>query len=334
MNIQEIKTKYKQAPGPNTGKSLAMLQYIEDLASKTGTNISDWDASIFLKDDHVYSTKTTINKIFFERKEQTTTRVVQEVTDLGTELKNALNKYNKDRIAKAIKIQTQKREECVKQATQLQEDCAEQLKQAYTFTRAIEIYSKGEGPTFGDQIIDLLKDGLLTFESFDGKILKLSTQDIINTEVNPTAKLDLRVNLGQYLLEIDIETLRIFVKKFKNNISVGPYYHPHVNYDGNICQGNAAAAYANLTASAQVKELVQLIVTILQTYNPGNPYKTLADFHLNNPNKEDRVRLEAPKAEIIIGKGATPFVEEELFVEEGYDCAECEDEGCEECEDR
>lgn len=321
MNISELKSQYKANPGPTSGKNLAMLQYIEDLASRTATNIAEWDAGIFVDEGNIVTVKTKINKIFFERKDQSQVSVVQEVDALQKELNDSLNKHSYSRIKQALDGMKKRQAAAIKEATDHYKNAAELIQGAYKLIGDIAALEGGQASTFGDQVMEVLRTGLLSFQSFDGTILRLTTQDIINTEVNPTAGLDLRVNLGQFLFSIDIKTMRVLVLKHKNNIMVGEHYHPHVGAGGDLCQGNASASYASSSVEGRIGDLLQLIITVMQTYNPANPYKPLAKFHEASPRKEERYRVEAAKAEKFVGKGAAPMVEEDE--DEIEECEEC-----------
>ena len=301
------------------------LQYIEDLAGRVGASIHHWNLEeLFREKDsrsfHLVKDKSQINKIFFEKYELAKADKGNEFADIEAGLKTALENISAGRAKQQIEALKQQKEKHIADAKARYAQGDDFVRRAWL--HEMDIQKLGNGTlTLASQVFEVLQAGFWTFDSFDGTLLTLFTsQDIINTEINPSAGVDIRVNLGQFKARINVTTMATNIFAHKNNIKSGSFIHPHVNEVGDICWGNANETASRLRADGKIKDLLTLVATLLSTYNSSNPYRALVEFQ--NLAPQDR-RITAPPIKST-RLGAT--VEAEVPVETWDDLEMDEDE--------
>lgn len=112
-----------------------------------------------------------------------------------------------------------------------------------------------------------------------GEYLYLNTKEnVVCTYKNKLAKCDITVNFGQLAVKFDLRTFESSVIPYKKNIRYIDLYHPHVNQSGHICWGDALKTSSAMQQEGRIFELLELLYTLLFTYNERNPYAGIECF--------------------------------------------------------
>ena len=134
--------------------------------------------------------------------------------------------------------------------------------------------------------------------------------DIIMTYKKPSIDVDLRVNLGQFKLQISFDDgLRINVKAFENNVFVGSKYHPHLSGCGDVCLGNMQEIHDEAIVEDDIFTAVDAISKVLHTYYDGDPYVIIDEFVIESKQIQ-------PNGKIL----------ESEVRQQSHDCPECDSE--------
>lgn len=275
--------------------NLNSLAYIKTLASSNNVNIAEWNIlSLFSQADGVnlFTDKKALNKIFFEqlekvkkqkKEEQNKPEVIQNVQLQVEKIKGAFIEAAKK--VRATEIQTLRnnlyyQEDAVKKASQ-NLDVA--LK-AYNDSQR-KIMSLEQVTDVDQKYLDTLKgiqkviaEEIWVNPVYENGYLYLNTNtSVMLHETNKLANLDLHVDVGQLAVRINIAGgMNFEVIPYKNNITVGGYFHPHVRPEGGICWGEAQTAAMKNIANLELDKALRLLHALLNSYNGGSPYMQLA----------------------------------------------------------
>lgn len=262
-----------------SGSERTTLNYIEQLASQTSTDISEWDFTPFAAcppDD-----RRAINKVFFHLKDERAqglpaiTITIQEVlADVAAETKKTTD-------ARIKKLQGDHKayldESLVRYAS-----AQNFLTHAWNFKKEeYALTARGSDYILTD-INRVIAQGFWEYHDYANGVLRLATKvECIMSETNKAAGIDRRVNMGKYLARLNVKTMSLELHRYLQNplAPKGPYHHPYVGTDGQICWGNAASTAARHLASGQVFEVLNLLISLLVTYTPeATPYARLHEF--------------------------------------------------------
>jgi hypothetical protein len=125
--------------------------------------------------------------------------------------------------------------------------------------------------------------------------------DLVMTHKNPSAGLDIQVNLGKLIAELSLPDMWFSLRPNKDNVgnlfTRNGYYHPYASTSGSICWGNADGEAARLMASGKIHEALVLMQGLLTHYSPDTtPYESLENFHnayLRSQGIEPPIRVRA-----------------------------------------
>ncbi len=303
------------------------LGYVETLALQTNTRIDNWTTNTFINHTDGALSRREINKIFFILAEQQTKSVseLSTSTTQGIEQAFATNfeqsKVHRIRLLRDshnghirdAKIAAQRHEHYVKMAWEKQEE--------------ILGIDKQETGYASKQVKQLLDEGFWDFLSFEDNILKLATKnDVIMTEINPAAGLNRRVDLGQFIGALNIETMSMRLLRYKRNLravnSLG-YWHPYVSDRGEICWGNSSGSASTLLAKGEIYKIFGLLANLLVTYSQtSTPYTQLSTFEPRNDAAGELPRTDAGPS------GAHRPAEDNCehcgLSQDGCDCSYCD----------
>ena len=133
-----------------------------------------------------------------------------------------------------------------------------------------------------------------------------TTHDIILTDINKRAGLDLRKNVGQFLIEQEVQILNTGHVVLRHEPSAHPYrnnwrvsgrgdsiIHPYIN-KGVMCLGNSHRPVRKALEQNNLPYLMNVIFATLSTYSSaGGPWRTLEQFMASARPMKDK----APKQE-------------------------------------
>lgn len=261
------------------------LEYIEELASKTQTDVGSWDLqAVFNKDENnrachgdIVTDKRQINKRFFEHREKLEKGPIGFSEEIKKQVENGFARWPKqiDALKQAL---TDRRRRYTEQTRYAEEAATNYV----GLMRALERAEQGDVPNLAENLEAALKEqSFFKFVGIESDYLRFETvADTILIEKNPAAGLDLRVNVGTFVLYIGLNGLTPSIEPLENNIRYNHVFHPHVSNEGDICFGKAQARVLTARAEGDFKTILQMVAHILSSYSPeGGPYVSLQSFH-------------------------------------------------------
>lgn len=258
------------------------LDYVEQLAMQTSTRIDEWPILEILK-DAPRGDRRAINKAFFGYtppvKAETPKVVIPK--DAEKVFEDVSKTHDLAKTNRIRELNTQA-ERDLNQSIEHTKRAETSRKQAWDKWKEVAALEDRPANYIANEVRRLLTEGFWKFESYTDGWLKLSTiNDIVMSEINPSAGINRRVNMGKFIGALRVKDAAMRVWKFRNNVLTkgGSNYHPYVNYEGFICWGNAEATASRLLATGQVYEAYMLLGSLLGTYSPDStPYARLMTF--------------------------------------------------------
>lgn len=110
--------------------------------------------------------------------------------------------------------------------------------------------------------------------------LQLKTNSVWIRKEDKGIGIDYQVGFGSYLVEVSIPEMEIKVLPFEDNIFKGSHCHPFVGSGGSVCWGDEADDASDYENDGQIYKLLQLLATLLTTYDGSNPYVDLHTFQV------------------------------------------------------
>lgn len=275
---------FSRQPAELKTANIQAIQYLEHLVSSTNTGVGLWDfEELFVSSKRpltMQSNRSEINRIFFEKRTQS----LAEIGSVGKVLDPAIidRLAQRSRELKAEMVERARRdvrsaESNLQRSIEGYRSCLGSYADARTKLHSFE---GGESYSFGSQITELLSENFWTYHDFDAgeNVIKFLTPEIVLTEINPAAGLDLRVNLGRFVGNLGLYDFAVWIGGFERNINVNGYIHPHVASGGDICWGNITDAFTRATRARDIKKIMQLAASLLISYSAEAPYRSLIAF--------------------------------------------------------
>lgn len=286
--------------------NIESLTYIKYLMTVTATSPKRWNIfKIFGGEDgneqKLVTARNELNKRFMEALAAQKAKQVEtsdEALKILPELMEAIDQGLEQSLAARKRDLDNSLERHVNQITRLYNDVTRQIKAMSDLSREKERLN-GDNPvgTIKDELETVLKEGYWTNPILDGGWLYLNTQEeIILTQKNKAANIDIELNMGQLAVKIDMTSFRMYVIPYKNNIAVssgsfGTVYHPHVSGEGNICWGDAGPQVAEWQAGLNLGKILKMLYSLLFTYSDSAPYVTLKQMK-NDARRKGRTSSE------------------------------------------
>lgn len=142
------------------------------------------------------------------------------------------------------------------------------------------------------EVEKIIRDGWYTLHSVTNNTISFTTPEIIISHIKEAAGINMKVNLGSFLVKYEPRERRIKVVGYNNNLTIPYdgdqfYVHPHVHASSNnVCWGNGSAVYTKAMLEYAPHKAFNALRTLLQTYNDESPYVRLSRFELQrNPSK-------------------------------------------------
>jgi hypothetical protein len=268
-------------------EQIEATRYIELLASQTGTRIESWDIlKLFSagKGKVLIVDKTEINQRFFSQLEAIKVTTLTEVSVLDSETFKKIDEVSKGRV-KVGKKNSNSIEALKKRQASYLQMIEKYLLRANQYTEKASNLEKqlnvleSKRTNYASQINELLKENFWEFRRLNDRTVELVTRtDIILRHRNPAAGVNLSVNMGRYLVQLDLFWNTVSVWPYKDNVLVNGYPHPHITSGGSICWGNASSVIAKAMPRGDLLTVFRLLASILTSYNDGSPYVSLEHF--------------------------------------------------------
>lgn len=268
------------------------LHYLEELASSTNTNISDWPIEAYQSAEN----RRTINKIFFGMQAESAPKISNEevLAGLGSALVN-LDKKVQEQVMQVAANARSNMDYAYAQAHEHMKRFNEKMREASNQRAIADKIEGNKGKCVTTEVSKILQIPFYTNHTIpdNGSWLKMETaNEIILTEVNPKAGIDRRINMGKYKVMIELFSNEVRVDYHSNNLQSRGHIHPYISGSGNVCWGTASDAVHKMQKNRESAEILNLLSSLLSTYSPdSNPYQRLMDFE--EPNRR-RVPLQPP----------------------------------------
>lgn len=279
--LEHRRERFIHAPVP-----LGICEYLEQLASQTGTNIDHWELEAF--EGLEASDRRGINRVFFARQAQNQTDEANLDDHSERLLASASHQFEgakEERLTVLRRSHTQKLTHA-KTATRV---LNERVKEAWDIKK--EMYALQQRPAnyVTEEVRKLLKEGFWSWHKYEnGKLFLRTKNTVVLTEVNAASGVNRRVVMGKYLASLKIADEKIQVHRYQQNIVIDGYYHPYVDNDGDICWGTAGSTATEMLANGGVYDIFSLLSSLLTTYAPdATPYARLYDFEDSEGTRQD-----------------------------------------------
>jgi hypothetical protein len=282
--------------------NITALTYIKTLASSSNVNIYDWDLlEVFAQEPggvNLVTDKKIINKRFFDQldkikkapKEAKKVETPEEIEAATLEVEKIKKAFiDAAKLVRQTEIQNLKNnlwtlEDQIRRTQQAYDLSLRQFNESYTKINALEQVADIDTKYLKalEGIQKVIDEGIWINPVYENGYLYLNTKtNIMLHDVNKAANLDLHIDFGQLAVRININNhMRFEVIPYKNNISVESHYHPHVQPAGGICWGEASTASAKNIANLELDKALRLLHALLNSYNPGSPYRPMARFKI------------------------------------------------------
>lgn len=261
---------------------IELCSYLELLAGQTATDIDSWTLTPFSDCEKPLGgiDRRIVNRVFFEQKEARLNGVEALAVAVSETHLNAsieIAEFTRQKIATFTGQYLEKMKAVERYNAYLEVV----LKDAWLNKKEIYALEGRPATSILDAVNKLISEKFWVFESYkDGALSLVTAQDVVMSEINPSAGINRTVNLGKYLMRYDVKTASLKVLRHSQNIlRDGTFYHPYIYKDGTICWGNAANTAYKLLAEGALYEVGGLLSALLVTYAPdATPYVHLYDF--------------------------------------------------------
>lgn len=285
------------------------IRYIQMMSTELNKNIMNIDfvATFYNEHNKLITSHQEINKILFafKNEEKKKKEVPDEIIDL-------LKVNEIDRISKEKKILLERKKCYLDEINRVYLKLSELNMDIIKIVKEISYLRDNHSTRIVEQIKLISEIPNLEFDHLGNDCIhfKLLNNTIL-TYKNECAGIDLRVDLGQFIICINLIHFTIRLLPFSNNVFLNEFIHPHFYTDGSPCLGTLKESYNEALTEFDIKTMVEIILTLIKHYNPDDPYRTLADFAI----KSEQIQ---PNGEILEEE------EEVLNWNHYFQCPECE----------
>lgn len=270
---------------PKRTEQVEAVKYIQMIAATSGVDISKWDCQEIFGDgkgvSSIITDKKQINRRFFERCDEIRRNVpVEQVFESVDDL----SKHHIDEISKRYMLDVAARAEneitsMLRRVKEYYDQAEGYLREATLRRASISGCPAQRAPNLGNQIQEVSNSSQWVYKGLRGDSVVFTTRnDVILKHKNQAAGIDVTVNFGKFDVLYSLETFLLKVKPCENNVFVHDYYHPHINYAGSVCWGSASDTVSKALSSLNFTHVMTILASVLNSYNPDNPYKPIEMF--------------------------------------------------------
>lgn len=286
MNLSQIRAGgwrvFARQSAEKRNQNIQSAQYIETLAQQTGTQVGLWNIFELFgvgRGNNLLQDRSLINQRFFQKKSEQDAVTTNDATRVRELIRGPLERIANEQRSNRIRQLTREHERYKSRVISFLQQAAQFNADAYRCYLEINRWNGAEAPIL-DEIMAILRDTFWEFHDFDGRCISFLTRtDVVLTEINPAAGLNIRLNMGKFRAALPLDNpgdLRVF--PHSGNTLVNRYPHPHVGQDGWLCWGNASAQSANFAAAGQLSQLMRLLSSLLTSYSAEAPFVSLVRF--------------------------------------------------------
>lgn len=263
MITAQPKEKYKLPKGSIT--------YLEALQSQTGRMLDQDEWEIFAE----ITKKNDINKMFFALPEKK--KGIKPTKERINAIKNEYKKHAQEQKAKRIRDNERAIQNSLDSASAYTRDATTQLNKLGELRRDHALILEIE-IDIEKSIIEACENKFWSLHEMTSNALIFKSNDIILSDKNAKAGVNLTVNLGSMFLHMRFPLGQILVKPAANNFFYRSYYHPHLNVTGEPCYGNTQQSIIQALGAHRINDALVIMQNLLTTYNSDSPFIGLKAF--------------------------------------------------------
>lgn len=216
--------------------------------------------------------KSQINEAFFKWKE--TYKPAEVVIDSAV-LEFADNSYGAE-TSEDYKKQLKRADQMRTSIADYERSCAQFREDLFIACQRMELLKLRPGLKVSDYLKTIVADGWYTIRRvYNGAIEFYTPGSTVCSWVNVEAKIEMRVDMGQYLV-LWKPGFAPAVHRYSNNITCNNYYHPHVNTSAEVCWGTATETVDEARTKGRIDVMLAALREILMNYNSASPYVAIA----------------------------------------------------------
>lgn len=281
------------------------VKYIEMVASTSGIDISDWDCHQIFSTDaackEIVTHRPSINARLFDHAEKLRSELPpsETSTELSIAVREALANLSRQIIANRISDADIRIRSLLRNANDAYIRMESYVKDAAAERAALSVIT-GRDNRIEEQVQEINNSSFWRYlRTEDHGIIFVTKNDIICSYKNPAAGIDITVNFGKYKAVYNMNTARISVFIYENNLRVESIYHPHVNSNGGVCWGNASEATTKAMANMDLSQLFGLLASVLVSYTPGIPYVSIENFYRSTQTAKELESQEKTRMKLL-----------------------------------
>lgn len=310
----------------------AAQRYIDRLASISGTDISDWELSVFNNpassiDNGIHIDKNKINACFFaelERLDKLKDAPATPLSNIPAEHLERVKMHMESVAYKAKKNYIEKSNMLGEELRMVINRQHEIVYERRRLTDAICGTRNVTGQSLVEQIDKIIGTGFWTLGDDCGSgYYSFYTPPITLFYQNEAQAADITVPMGRFRVDLNWDNKGIIVFQHRENLRFGDYIHPHVSVDGRICFGTMELDYLRAVEVCDYVKMMEFTRIVLSRYWSDNPYQYLYRFkeafeaggHLDESEEEeeeeegDEERVDQPPR---VSTGATTQVDRNM----------------------
>ena len=279
--------------------NIQALTYIERIAAHSQTNISHWDVQEVFgtgKGLHFVTDPAILNQKFFAEKSKRESEVSEDARQKIGEIDQVVQE-NFRRVIHSVQMNLQSditscSNEIARHYRSIDDERTHLIKKQLALIRL-----QGRELDLAGILTGVEKDGFFKIASFNSSNIRFVTvSDIILGEKNPAANLNYQVNLGTFIVSIQLSNLQVRVTGGERNILSRGYIHPHISASGDICFGRIQSQASDYLHSFQIGEFMKLLAALLSSYSNNNPFHQLVLFKEEYDRKlQEEMEKKSPK---------------------------------------
>lgn len=276
MRIRNIiRRKFKvfgKLPEKERNEQKELIEYINFVSSSRGVDISNLNifkifGDVTVPEKKIITDRGEINKILLEMHDS-----LPKTITLDAAVKGQIDALTKDRVESKIREHHKNHEKFLISANKCHADYVQELVLATQEYQNIMDLEKRESG-ISESILKVLENKFWEYHALrDKKIYFKTAGNVIINKQNPTAGIDIKVDLGYLVAELDMQDMQLRVLPYKDNLHFAKYYHPHVNDNGGICWGNISETVGEALSEGDIEKAMTLLASLLITYCGDNPH--------------------------------------------------------------
>lgn len=263
----------------NPDRSLAgILNYVEDFASMMGYRIYDWPLDVILfADGKLQTSKTEVNRLLIDYSKTVTMRAADAEVKLSDQEIQAIQQWERNHFEAERKRAEKRVDVIMENLVELRRKEAQLCKDM----RSLQEFSS-QSFNLVTVVNEICALGFFSFKMTSGGELHFQTEQV-TLEYKRKDGEEFRVPFGSFMVRLEPVGMSFTVRPnytLDTNVFMRRHSHPHVNPSGGVCWGDASALVEQYRRNKQYVELFRLLASLLQSYNPANPYVSLETFFL------------------------------------------------------